>query len=133
MGCARILKDIDMDKVSRVGGVLADPTVKAVLEQFKKSQVIEEWHEGANFFRKYASGFIEQGGFLSESGQTQITLHTAFQSTDYCVLFGFYQSSWVQGIWTETRYTNRVEIRGGSSASASGATTKPTFWYACGY
>lgn len=53
-----------MQRLAR-GGV-ASPEVLKVLEWFKTQlgkadQVVEEWHEGSSFYRKYANGFIIQG------------------------------------------------------------------------
>lgn len=133
------LKTLVAQEVAKqLAAIAADQTTKKVLEYLKNrnsadAYVIETWSSGSDWYRVWSDGFIEQGGFLSESGQTQITLNKPFQNTNYCVLFSFYKSSWVQGIWTETRYTNRIEIRGGSSASQSGSTTKPAFWHASGY
>lgn len=79
-----------MDKVSRVGGV-ASPEVLKVLEWFKTQlgkadQVVEESHdENGNFYRKYASGFIEQGGTSSIGSRTTkiVSLLKPFGSSKY--------------------------------------------------
>ena len=52
----------------------------------KADQVVEEWHEGANFYRKYASGFIEQGGFKAQGAGYYVTLFKSFSSADYSVV-----------------------------------------------
>lgn len=119
-----------MNKVSRVvGGVLADPTVKAVLEQFKKSQVVEEWHEGANFYRKYATGFVEQGGLSpspTDNTNVAVTLHVPFSSADYFVF-----SNYLYSYYTEKSYGY---VNGQTTSGFNIFSFNTSFyWYAIGY
>ena len=53
------------DNTASAGG--ANPQVKQVLDWIKTQigqadQVVEEWHDENGFYRKHASGFIEQAG-----------------------------------------------------------------------
>lgn len=49
------------------------------------SKVIEEWHEGTEWYRVWSDGFIEQGGeaTASNNGLATITLHKPYSSTNY--------------------------------------------------
>lgn len=74
--------------IPQAGGVSANPTTKAVLNWFKTQigkadQVVEEWHEGANFYRKYSSGFIEQGGIAVGNEVVKVTFGVPFTSGSY--------------------------------------------------
>lgn len=117
-----------MDKVSRVGGV-ASPEVLKVLEWVKKSQIVEEWHEGANFYRKYASGFVEQGGLSpspTDNTNVAVTLHVPFSSADYFVF-----SNYLYSYYTEKSYgyVNGQTTNGFNVFSFDTS----FYWYACGY
>lgn len=79
--------------IPQVGGVSATPATKAVLEWFKRQlgkadQVVEEWHEGANFYRKYSSGFIEQGGVVEPcpTNGSSVSLNIPFSSANYSLV-----------------------------------------------
>lgn len=116
------------------GGV-ASPEVLKVLEWVKSQlgkadQVVEEWHEGANFFRKYASGFIEQGGKTDNSGLTGITqtLHVPFSSATYVIqlstIIDFVTEGGADYIYPADQTTSSFKcvLAGGYA-----------YWYACGY
>lgn len=127
-----------MDKVSRVGGV-ASPEVLKVLEWVKKSQIVEEWHEGANFFRKYASGFIEQGGVITFASAGSvvktITFHKEFEvapASIACTIgrntgTSYNAAEYPLGIfsYSNTKFSCAAYNQGGSSTAL--------FWIACGY
>lgn len=55
---------------------------KAQLGQADK--VVYEWHEGKSFCRKYASGFMEQGGFAKDG--VEVTLPQPFSDTNFVVV-----------------------------------------------
>lgn len=109
-----------------------DPTTKAVLEWFKTQlgkadQVVYEWHENGTFCRKYASGFMEQGGY-TQDGVT-VTFPQPFSDAGY-VLVG-------------TTVVGTGEVKAASELAT--VRTPATFvmyfssknysghWYACGY
>ena len=75
--------------IPQVGGVSANPTTKAVLAWFKTQlgkadQVVEEWHEGSEWYRKHSNGFIEQGGIYSteSSDIATIAFNTPFAEAE---------------------------------------------------
>lgn len=121
--------------IPQVGGVSADPTVKAVLNWFKTQigkadQVVEEWHnESGSFYRKYASGFIEQGGYVSgyiaTSGEAfQVTLPKEFSDANYTALS---TSAGDGPTRIAKRYTTHFFLN--TYERATGSAT----WFACGY
>lgn len=118
--------------IPQVGGVSADPTVKAVLTWMKTQigkadHVVYEWHENKTFCRKYASGFMEQGGYTKDG--VKVTFPQPFSGVDY-VLVG-------------TTVVGTGEVRAASELVT--VRTPATFvmyyshrdysghWYACGY
>lgn len=64
-------------------------TVKKVLDYLKAngggtSKVIDEWHEGTEWYRVWSSGLIEQGGEIeSVNGIAAITLHKPYSDANY--------------------------------------------------
>jgi threonine aldolase len=99
----------------------------------KADQVVEEWHEGANFYRKYASGFIEQGGFKAQGAGCYVTLFKSFSSTDYSVVATVYarESDGAEGTaQASAQDANRFFVR---TRSAGITYDDPCYWYAFGY
>lgn len=95
--------------------------------------MVEEWHEGANFYRKYSSGFIEQGGFKAQGAGYYVTLFKSFSSADYSVVAtdNAKEGSGAQGVCqAHAAYPNRFFVR----ATANGMVyDDPCYWYAFGY
>ena len=121
-----------------VGGVSADPTVKAVLNWVKSQlgkadQVVEEWHEGSSFYRKYSSGFIEQGGFKAQSAGYYVTLFKSFSSADYSVVatVNAKEGDGANGTAQVNAHdANTIFIR---TRSKENTYDDPCYWYAFGY
>lgn len=126
--------------IPQVGGVSADPTVKAVLNWLKTQlgkadQVVEEWHDGANFYRKYSSGFIEQGGLSisDSSADCVVTFPKSFATDDFTVVmtgngkFSGSAAPFYMQIYsfTRTSFTRHGRMDSNLSERAT--------WYACGY
>lgn len=91
--------------------------------------VIEKSISGKNWYRKYKSGWIEQGGYGGSTPLT-ITLLKAFANTNYNVqvtmttpINDSYESVCVRSVTT----TNFVVGLGGSTSHSFGF-----YWYACG-
>lgn len=76
--------------------VVADPTVKKVLEDLRKnggdiSTIVDEWREGSEWYRVWSNGLIEQGGRYEHGSSTSqltvtISLNKGFSSADYAVV-----------------------------------------------
>ena len=69
----------------------ANATVKAVLNHLLQngggsSKVVEEWHQGTEWYRVWSDGFIEQGGSLESSSAISnktISLPKEMPNADY--------------------------------------------------
>lgn len=122
----------------QVEGVSVNPTVKKVLTWFKTQigkadQVVEEWHEGASFYRKYSSGFIEQGGFKPQGAGYYVTLFKSFSSADYSVVATVHvrEGEGAQGVaQASANSSTRFYVR---TRSGVNDFDDPCYWYAFGY
>ena len=129
-GCVEIVADDGTtDAVLRVyPNGTADIKGKPILT------LVSEWHSGANWYRKYSDGWIEQGGHstYADSHNHTITFHTAFTSNNCSV-----QRT---GIGTSTDSNPRMSSYAVSAVSKTGFTAfchsgmeGGFYWYACGY
>lgn len=92
------------------------------------------WTSGANWYRKYSDGWIEQGGLIgARSGRDfAVTFHTAFTNTNYTLTYGSSTGSVGNGsqsdriIWSSRTTTGFTFQRTDSNATYAS-------WYACGY
>lgn len=96
--------------------------------------VIETYRSGTSWYRKYKSGWVEQGGYVSVSSYNQngtVTFSKAFANTDYTVLTASGRSEGNgQGEMHLCQKTNLnfiYHMTSGSSYFANYAQ-----WYACG-
>lgn len=94
----------------------------------KADQVVEEWHEGANFYRKYSSGFIEQGGAVTGNGMVPVTLPKAFSTTEYYVGSTCIANDtvWDRTILNRTPQTFELGLHESTAQYQN-------IWFACGY
>lgn len=91
--------------------------------------VVESWTGGeGGWYRKYRSGWIEQGGLVGSGGTTTVTLPTAFTATTYTVMVqtkndtGHTFQAAADSL-TKTSFKIR---------SVDGAVNSQKWWYACG-
>ena len=63
----------------------ANANVKKVLDSLKsKGTIVEEWHDGSEWYRVWSSGLIEQGGIaVIKSSLATVTLRKAYSDTNY--------------------------------------------------
>lgn len=93
--------------------------------------VVENYRNGASFYRKWSDGFIEQGGIAAAGYTSTVSFFVAFSSTNYVVE--------VTGIDnTSTGYIfsayNRTTVNMILYTAPGGATANcAKSWYACGY
>lgn len=120
----------------------ANETVKKVLDNLNQrissvGGVVDKWSDGnGNWWRKYADGFVEQGGFLAGSEGVNVTFNTSFTSTNYSFLVcpicpvegesGSYASREVSGRRTTSSTRCYVNTWGGDNGRFG-------TWFACGY
>lgn len=105
----------------------ADPTVKAVLNHLLQNgggnyKVIEEWHEGTEWYRVWSSGLIEQAGTYPSAGTPKISLRKPFSNVDYIIVM----SGGCGSIKKETT-TVSFDATFGMGIKTEG------LWYALGY
>ena len=99
----------------------------------KADQVVEERHEGSSFYRKYSSGFIEQGGNIKSvtgSADKAVTFLKGFSSMDYVVTGSINGESrdpmeYCVYIYPYTETGFKYYMRGTNVTNFC--------WYACGY
>lgn len=99
-------------------------------------RLVESWQSGTHWYRKYSDGWIEQGGYIGTSSNTEhtINLHTAFSNTNYFLVkqlgFNGYYGSGISGqylnVWGLT--TSSFKTYGFTVAGVNAFR-----WYACGY
>ena len=102
--------------------------------------VVDYWRAGINWYRKYSDGFIEQGGFHSDTSGSgtdwrTCTLHTPFTTVDYHVSRSFVA---VGGNDAGSVHPFGFGVR--SKTTSSYVYSYPVSWsgwaetwYACGY
>ena len=97
-----------------------------------KGVLIESWHEGTEWYRKYSDGWIEQGGYDTSGKSGTVTFHTAFTATPNVVLTGYLSDygknddggHWLNAVPTKTSFS----YQGNGDTGPVG-----TYWRACGY
>ena len=102
-----------------------------------KPYVVEEWHQGTEWYRAWSTGFIEQGGFLALSGvgveEQQVTFRKAFTGTSYV----FNPTGLItRGMTSEhpnSRTTTGVKVNVVGDWGAPDPTFTGISWSACGY
>lgn len=94
-----------------------------------KAYVTETWHSGTSWYRKWSDGWIEQGGEMVKSSTGEVTLHTPYKSTNYCVQGTPTVQSNLSNprIFVENRTTTSFVL------SMSSYATRSCAWYAYGY
>lgn len=106
----------------------------ALLTEKHSGNVVSYWHSGSSWYRKYADGFIMQGGCTGGSGNTDfiISLPIAFSNTQYVLVLGEttgYLSCGSQNTceytWKRTNTSIYIDQNDDNSAG--------TWWIACGY
>ena len=103
-----------------------------------KDYIIDYGYDGNRWYRKWKSGFIEQGGNiiinLNNANEGTITFLTPFATANYIPQITVYNSngSWIYGFikWDSRTQYNFTYFSAGSKASD---TSNGSFWYACGY
>ena len=92
--------------------------------------VVEEWHYGVNWYRKWSTGFIEQGGRITVSGSSQkVNFFKSFSNTDYTLTNANYYSNVPSG--EHLLCFGNLTISGFTRYGSP--SWQGTFWYACGF
>ena len=110
--------------------------------------VSEAWSQGTEWYRVWSDGWIEQGGYMYETGGTAgviytKTLYKPYATNNYTILMwaGVGNSGWQYcagvGLGTGGNAMNLRENNVTNNSftyfDATGVSGTPVFWYACGY
>ena len=97
--------------------------------------VTTSWRSGANWWRKWSNGWIEQGGAgttVNGDGQSTLTFNTSFSNTNYSITMGpEYPALFASGGGCPTygpKSNNRITVYNGGDRQVVS-----WHWYACGY
>lgn len=95
-----------------------------------KAYIVETWHNGNNWYRRYSDGFIEQGGKVTSNFYaTTVTLSKSYPSSTYTIITYIDQAN----------YINPCDLRLKSKTASKFSVefTKDTngtcYWYTAGY
>lgn len=98
---------------------------------------VESWRSGANWYRKYSDGWIEQGGTITAKEWGVVTFHTPFandvlyaNAKGYSGTANNYEDF---KIYDRPSTTNMYLIGIYTTPSANGQMSITGTWYACGY
>lgn len=93
------------------------------------------WRSGANWYRKYADGWIEQGGYYTVSHSTSSqgkNLHTPFSNSNYTLLISAMgNGSFNDNVNIVGKGSTSFNVASGTQ-SAGGNPPVGIQWYACG-
>lgn len=120
---------------------LALATIQAQLGQLESRRYVKEAgksSDGTKWYRKWSDGWIEQGGYVSNSNSSDssrtvsVSFHVSFSGTDYV---------FIRSTMYGEESTDLIAVTGYKSKSASGVSVnvrsstyvKGFDWYACGY
>ena len=95
-----------------------------------KAYIVETWHNGNNWYRRYSDGFIEQGGKVTSNFYaTTVTLSKSYPSSTYTIITYIDQVNYIKpcdlrlkGI-TASRFS--VEFTDDKNGTC--------YWYTAGY
>lgn len=135
---------VAQEVAKQLAAITADQTTKKVLDYLKANgggnyKVIEEWHEGTEWYRVWSSGLIEQGGladvtnasngkevtFLKAFSMVVLNMTATVKDNTESALLAF-------GCFTDGSISlTGVTVRGLDSTNTP--IKAKVFWYASGY
>ena len=93
--------------------------------------IVESYRNGTEWYKKYKSGWVEQGGYYETIQMgTIVTLPTAFANSNY-VIVGSIDSVYYKPSFSEKKTTSFKPDCGIAGVGYNGSTTNLN-WYACG-
>lgn len=104
----------------------ANVTGKPSIPNSPKAYITETWHSGANWWRKFSDGWIEQGGYINVGYERDYTFNTPFKTTNH-TLVGSVNSPYPLIVQHNTTTTFKMYLYDSSSPTGNAS------WYACGY
>ena len=112
-------------------GSYNDLTNKPTIPATPQGYITQTWHSGANWYRVWSDGFIEQGGWGKQTAANQtfknFGLNRSFNNTNYVFVASYLKDNYSYGyVSTQERSTNSVNL---FVSMVPGA----FLWYASGY
>ena len=100
--------------------------------------MVESWRDGWNWYRKYRSGWVEQGGLYvaTTTGEQTINLNVEMGDTQYHVVLGHYNEANVDtNTGASLAYSMAAKLTTTSFCTYCGgsAILRQKFWKVCGY
>lgn len=112
--------------------------------------IVKNYKNGADWYRVWSDGWIEQGGIATNSGSTSkttVNLLRTFSDTNYTLVFGVINNHASNQKWSETvkatdkntsnfktvGYGLNIGWTGSFSTNDVAYIANPFNWYACGY
>lgn len=97
--------------------------------------VIETWHNGYNWYRKWSDGFIEQGGKIDHesSNRSHVTLNTLFSTTSYTPILTAWYGGSVSTVSVNLYRTTTLDSTGFTYNANHEGIGSGIFWVAYGY
>ena len=113
-----------------------------ILENPKRGYLVESWQDGANWYRIYSDGWLEQGGIFNGTGAyalTEYSFHKPFKDTNYFFIATI--DTLGHGWFTGTSGASMCSVTDVAGSYGAGSKTTNSIsiqgfsnhaWYACG-
>lgn len=128
--------DVQVGTVRTVNGVMADEAGNVTLG--KGVHLVDSWKDGADWYRVWSDGWLEQGGYQASGGGT-MSMHLPFSDKQYfwSAQSELLEAARVGGYEVYGNHLDGQTIDLSYSFSNYAANLDgyhhPFYWYACGY
>lgn len=116
--------EIDINKIYEDLNIKANSDLSNVASNI--DYVIESWRDAHSWYKVYKSGWVEQGGFISNAGTSTVNFFKPFRSMDYSV----YATLRVDAVDSSYAYTSKV--RSVANSYCTIYNNASAFWRASG-
>lgn len=116
--------EIDINKVYEDLNIKANTSLSNVDANI--DYVVESWRDAHSWYKVYKSGWVEQGGFISNAGTSTVNFFKPFRSMDYSV----YATLRVDAVGSSYAYTSKV--RSVANSYCTIYNNASAFWRASG-
>ena len=114
-------------------GSYNDLSNKPSIPESQQGYITQTWRSGNNWYRVYSDGWIEQGGYYTNSSNLTrtLTLNKSFTTTTYSITKNNHSSV---NYNTQFRWCNFYSLKTNQAVTVeSTADFTIVSWYACGY
>jgi hypothetical protein len=125
------LKNVNFMSKTRFDGVTPSDDELYFVDYGDIDFVVESYNDGANWYRKYKSGWIEQGGTVIGTGDINVTFLKPFANTNYTIINTYMDNSSTDtinlknvSVWNRTNTSFYIRTSGTSGVNKA--------WFACG-